>query len=404
MKLFLKLALTNIRRYPLRTLGSVVCLLLFSFALFSAVMFKSSLSKVVSDVLRSRSSGNVLLIKTDIGELSSISKHPDILEALPYYRGVIASNFEIEDMISVEYTNFMIEESPAPETLIPKTYLEEFHSIGGDEFLIAGRMPESPGEMLVCETLLKEYRIKDPGVITGKHIVFSCHRVYEENGKPAIERDLLFDNVIVGVFSEKLLQINALSGWNGTDLHLGYMITTDCRYNFIEAYCSIDKIDKAYEDFCKIYGDDKVTKSTLSNRAIEMLSNLNMFIGNLMYLASGVLAAIYILARIVSTSNYFKEKSLFITAADAFGCGKARLLGAFAAENITLLIPISVISAALGNAFVKMIFSILSAYTGAEFEAVVNLGIVFIALALMLVVEFLVLMMSLLLFRKKVNN
>lgn len=99
-----------------------------------------------------------------------------------------------------------------------------------------------------------------------------------------------------------------------------------------------------------------------------------------------------------------KPEALGETAADAFGCTKPRILGAFAAENILLLIPVSVISAVLGCSFIRLVFNIISAYIGLKFNAVIDLSAVFIAAALMIAVEILILLISFLLFRKKTND
>lgn len=138
--------------------------------------------------------------------------------------------------------------------------------------------------------------------------------------------------------------------------------------------------------------------------ALDKLSGLHLFIVNLMYLAAGAIAFIYLVMRVVSTSNYLKEKSSFITATDAFGCGKTRILGAFTAENAMLLIPISAGSALLSNLFIKLIFRILSSYIGLEFDTTANLGSMLAALGLMLITELFILLLSFLLFRKRSND
>lgn len=406
MRLSFKLALMNIRRYPLRTLGSAVCLLLFSFALFSAGLFTRSLSDAVSELLKSRSSGNVVVIKTDIDELENIEKCPYILEARPHYWGELAdsSYIEIDGMGKFE-TDLFYEQYPDAEELIPKTYLEEYRAIGGNELLVAGRMPECSGEMIICESWLKSARIKDYNEILGKPITIS-REVFDW-----LPDQIILDNaVITGVFSAKLTEINALEAYNGSGIqtHIGFLLNSESEYNFIEAYCRIDQVDKACEYFKERYSsEDKfgdVFGTTLTSKAMEKLSGLNSFVGNLMCLAAGAVALVYVLIQIIMMANYIREKTLFVTAADAFGCGKSHIFGAFAAENIALLIPISAVSGILSCEFVRTVLGIISAYVGMTLDVDVDVGIVFAAFAVMLAVEIGVVFIGTVLFRRKSND
>lgn len=410
MKLSIKLALLNIRRYPLRVLGSAVCMLFFSFALFSAVMFTRSLSGAVTDVLRTRSSGNTVTVKTNIDELESISKNPDILEVRPYYRSMIVFGEIVIEGLGEFDIDLNCEQAPDIKSLIPNVYLDEFRVIGGKNLLVAGRMPENSGEMILCESWFKNQRISDYDLVLNKQIsllgdyVFDERIVYLENAK------------LVGIYSEDFLGISALNGYTDWDLSnwagVGFLLNPESNYRFIEAFCTIDKIDKVFNELCEIYDKDmdwywdgsNVYKSVWAGSGIEKLSGLNSFIGKLMILAAGAVACIYVVIQLISASNYFKEKSVFITAADAFGCGKPNILGAFAAENIALIIPVSIISAVLSCSFIKLIFRIILAYLGMDLDVTIDLGAVFIAAALMPVVELLVLLISLLLFRKKSND
>jgi len=406
VKLSFGLALLNIRRYPLRTLGSAVCLLFFSFALFSAGLFTRSLSGAVSEVLRTRSSGNVVAVHTDIGGLENISECPYILEALPYYWSelVMNGNIEIEGMGKFEI-NLFYEQSPDADGLIPNTYMEEFRALGGDNFLVAGRMPERSGEMIICESWLKSARIKNYNEILDKPVVIS-QEVYDW----LPDKIILDNSVIVGVFSERFMDINALEGYKywSEQTHIGFLLNSGSEYNFIEAFCSIDQIDKAYEYLDERYGGedkiDGVIASTITSEAIEKLSGLNLFVGNLMRLAAGAVALIYVLIQIVMMSNYIREKTLFVTAADAFGCGRAHIFGAFAAENIALLIPVSVVSGTLACAFVKLIFGLISAYAGMELSVAVDIGVMLTAFAVLVVVVAAELLLSILLFRGNGND
>lgn len=405
MRLSFGLAVLNIRRYPLRTLGSAVCLLFFSFALFSAVLFTRSLSGAVSEILKTRSSGNVVIIsKTDIGELERISECPFILEAVPLYWDEYAFGYIEIDGIGKFETQSFIMESPDPKTLIPNTYLEEFRVIGGGELLAAGRMPEDPEEMIVCESLLKRLRIKDYGEVLEKTVTVT-------QSEPEYMRPVSFNNGrIVGVYSERFMEINALSGYNDRNMYGEYsdvvfMLNSEAEYESrIAAYCSVDEIDRAYEYLRGIYGKKKVLKTTLTSAAIEKLSGLNSFVGNLMYLAAGAVALIYVLIQIIMMANYIKEKTLFVTAADAFGCGRAHIFGAFAAENAALLIPVSAFSGALAGAFVKMIFGLVSAYAGVTLDVTIDFGIVLLAVAVMLLFEIFTVLLGTLLFRRVSND
>lgn len=406
MKLSLKLALLNIRRYPLRTLGSAVCLLFFSFALFSAGLFTRSLSGAVSELMRTRSSGNCVAVHTDIGELENISKCPYILEARPHYWGELADDsfIEIEGAGKFEI-NLFYEQFPDAEGLIPKTYLDEYRALGGEELLVAGRMPERSGEMIICESWLRSARFKDYGVILGKPVMIS-REVYDR----LPDKIILDDTVIVGVFSERFTEINALDGYElwGERTHIGFLVNSESEYNFIETYCTTDRLDDAYKYLKERYGAEgklnDVVQSSITSMAIEKLSGLNSFIGNLMYLAAGAVALTYVLIRIIMTSNYIKEKTLFITAADAFGCGRAHIFGAFAAENIALLLPVSVISGALACAFVKMIFGLISAYAGMALNVGVDFRAMPAAFVVMVIVEMTVLFIAVLMFRRSGND
>lgn len=401
MKLSFKLALLNIRRYPLRILGSAVCLLLFGFALFSAVTFTRSLKATVAEVLRSRSSGNIVFVQTDIEELENISKTPDILEAVPFYMpGYVSGDITIEGI--GEFDIFLqYDQSPDPRYLIPETYLDEFRALGGKDILVAGRMPESSNEMIICESFCKAKRILNYDDILNKPTALSHDFVYDE-------KIIDHENVrIVGIFSEDFLEITALSSYKFDTEYYGgayaFLVNPESKYRGIITYCSVDKIDKVEQTLSGKYGEDNAYKTAFTSYAIERLSGLHLFIGNLMYLAAAAIAFIYVMTRMVSTLNYFKEKSSFITATDAFGCGKKHLLGAFAAENTMLLIPVSIISAVLSCSFIKLIFRILSSYIGMEINAAIDLSSIFTALVLMLVFELLILLISFLLFRNRSN-
>lgn len=405
MRLSLGLAILNIRRYPLRTLGSAVCLLFFSFALFSAGLFTRSLSGAVSGILKTRSSGNTVFIsKANIGELERISECPLILEAQPLYWDEYASGHIEIDGIGKFETQLFVMEAPDLKALIPNTYLEEFRVIGGGELLVAGRMPENTEEMIVCESLLKRLRINDCGEVLEKHVTVS-------QADPEYMRPVSFNNGrIVGVYSERFMEINALSGYTDRDIYGEYsdvvfMLNSDAEYRSgIAAYCSIDEIDRAYEYMRGIYGKKKVIKTTLTSTAIEKLSGLHLFVGNLMYLASGAVTLIYVLIQIIMMSNYIKEKSLFVTAADAFGCGKRHIFGAFAAENIALLVPVSLVSGVLAGAFVKALFGLISAYAGVTLDVTVDLGVMLVVVAAMLIFEIITVLLGTLLFRKRSND
>lgn len=406
MKLSFKLALLNIRRYPLRTIGSAVSLLFFSFALFTAGLFTRSLSGAVSELLKTRSSGNIIVVHTDIGELENISKCPYLLEARPDYWGELAdnSNIEIEGVGEFEI-NLFYEQYPDAEGLIPKTYLEEYRALGGGELLVAGRMPERSGEMIICESWLKSARFKDYNEILNKPITIS-REVYDW-----LPPQILLDGcVIVGVFSERFTEINALDGYNswGEQTHIGFLLNAESEYKFITTFCSIDRFDKAYEYLKERYGVEGTVNDvvgwTMTSEAVEKLSGLSSFVGNLMYLAAGAVALIYVLIQIIMMANYIKEKTLFVTSADAFGCGRAHIFGAFAAENIALLIPVSAASGALACAFVKKIFELISAYAGAELDAALDLLAVLAVFLLMIFTELAVLFLALLLFRKRSND
>lgn len=398
MILSLRLALLNIRRYPLRTIGSAVCLFVFSFAMFSAALFTSSLSGAVSEILKTRSSGNtVSIIETDIDELDNISECPYILEALPsYWNNYVSGYITIEDIGEFDI-NLFYQVSPDINTLIPNTYLDEFYAIGGENFLIAGRMPESSGEMIICESWLKIIRFKDYNAVLNRQITLSHDWIKDE-------RIIDLENAqIVGIFSEDLMKINALNSYTEWSVY-AFLLDAEGEYNFIDTYCSIDKIDKAYEYFCEKYGGDNVVKTVITTSAIEKLSGLNSFVGKLMFLAAGAVALIYVLIQLTVFANYIKEKSTFVTAADAFGCGKKHIFGAFAAENIALLIPVSVISAIAGSSFVKTVVDIISAYVGVTLDISLNYIIILAAIAALIVIELIILLLSVLFVRAHSND
>lgn len=402
MKLSFKFALLNIYRYPLKILESAVCLLLFGFALFSAVTFTRSLKSTVDEVLRSRSSGNTILVKTDIGELESISKMSDILESVPHYLpGMVSGKITIENIGEFDVSLFFDQSSDA-KTLIPETYLNEFRSLGGKDILIAGRMPENSNEMIICESFCKDKRIWNYTDILNKPTTISHNFVYDK-------RALDYENVqIVGIFSKDFLEITALSYYKFETDYYGstsaFLVTPDSKYQGILTYSTVDKVDGVYLELCRKYGENNVLLSKSTSYAIERLSGLHLFIGNLMYLAASVIAFIYLMTRVVSASNYFKGKSSFITATDAFGFSKNHILVAFAVENVMILIPISVVSAVLSCSFIRLVFRILSSYIGIEFDTSIDFGSIFMALVLMLFVELLILLISFLLFRNKSND
>lgn len=408
MKLSLKLAFLNIRRYPLRTLGSALCLLIFGFALFSAVTFTRALNNTVSNALKSRSSGNTVIVKGNAEELDYISKNPDTLETRVFYsHNYVFGNFDIKGVGEFDEIDLSYNMAPDIETLIPNTYFEEFHAISDTDFLVVGRMPQKHSEMLINEQWLKSRHFTDYSVILDKPITISAEYYDIETKK--LETKIFFENArIVGVYSEEFLNITALHSNKELaeqyQYGFAFLINSESKAIGIEAYCSIDKIDRVYADFCSKYGEENVIETVLTLPAIERLSGFNTFIGNLMYLASGACALIYVIIRVISTSNYLKEKSLFVTAADAFGCPKSQILGAFAAENIVLLIPICVISSILGSVFVRSIFGLISTYLGIKLDVAIDLGGVFAVLALMLIVEILTLIISVIMPRKNENN
>ena len=400
MKLSFKLAIINIRRYPLRIIGSIVCLLHFGFALFSAVTFTRSLKNTVAEVLKLRSSGNIVLVKTDIDELDAISDMPDVLEAHPYYREGFVSGEITIDGIGEFDVNLFYEQSQNAETLIPRTYFNEFRALGGGDILVAGRMPEGDNEMIICENFCEYCRILNYDDILNKRATIS-HDFFRD------EKIIDHENVrIVGIFSEDFLDIAALENFKSQTDSFGstsaFIVNPDSNYLGIIAYSTIDNVDSVCDSLSEKYGG--VIKTVFTSEALDKLSGLHLFIGNLMYLAAGAIAFIYLTTRIISVLNYFKEKTPFITAADAFGCGKPHILGAFATENIVLLIPISIVSALLSCSFIKLIFKILSAYLGIEFDTVIDFGSILTALVLMFIVELLILLLSFLLFRNRSND
>lgn len=400
MRLSLRLALLNIRRYPLRTLGSAVCLLFFSFALFSAALFISSLSETVSEILGTRNSGNTVAVLTpDIGELKSVSECPYILEARPvYWANLVSGKMDIEDIGEFDI-NVFYEMSPDINTLVPKTYMDDFYALGYEDFLVAGRMPERSGEMILCESWLKNQNFTDYNVILDKHITLWHDFIYEE-------KIIDLENAeIVGIFTENIMDINALlpyTEWVWTDY--AFLLDDESEFNFIETFCTIDQIGKAYDYFCEKYGAENVVDFSYISEAIEKLIGLNSFVGKLMFLAAGAVALVYVLIRLTVSANYIKERSLFVTAADAFGCGKKHIFGAFAAENIALLIPVSVISGLAAASFVKMILRLISAYVGVESAFAINYGILSLTFTAILIIEPVLILLSVLLLRTRSND
>lgn len=134
MKLSLKLAFLNIHRYTLRTLGNVLCLLIFGFALFSAVTFTRSLNNTVSNALKSRSSGNVVIVRNGAEESDYIPSNPNALEVRTYcLPNYVYGKFEIEGVGELDEIDFAYHQAPDGETLIPNTYFEEFHTISDED-------------------------------------------------------------------------------------------------------------------------------------------------------------------------------------------------------------------------------------------------------------------------------
>ena len=396
MKLSLKLALLNIRRYPIRAVGSAVCLLIFSFAMFSAALFRSSLSSTVSEILGTRNSGNVIAVFTsDISELNSISECPYILEAFPvYWDNLVSGEITVEDLgefdILISYGM-----SPDTDTLVPNTYLEELYALGYENFLVAGRMPERSGEMIICESWLKNQNFTDYNVILGKHITLSHDFIFNEKIND------LEDAELVGIFTEDIMDIIAFKDYIGVQ---AFLLDDESEFNYIQTFCSLDQIAKAYDYFCEKYGGENVVNFSYTSEAIENLLGLNSFVGKLMFLAAGATALVYVLIRLTVSANYIKEKSLFVTATDAFGCGKKHIFGAFAAENIALLIPVSVISGLAASAFVKMILELISAYAGVTLAFALDYGILFMAFAAILIIELVNLLLSIFLLRSRSND
>lgn len=407
MKLPFNLAIKNIRRYPLRILGNALCLLLFGFAMFSAVIFSQSLKNTISEVLKQRSSGNIALIKcgeNDIDIADTVSELPDVLETAPYYpEGVIFGKIAIDGVGEFDI-NLDYKQSQTAQTLIPKVYFDEFYALGNSEFLVAGKFPENENEMIICENFCKNSRILNYDDILNKTATVS-RDFFPEISQYEKTFTYFEDVKIVGIFSEDFLNINALSNEKSDAEFFGsttaFLVNPKCKLQGIIAYTTIDKID----DVCEILSEKySVIKTVYESDAIEKLSGLRTFITNLMLLAAGAAAFIYLMTRLTSAMNYFREKSPFITAADAFGCKKSHILAAFAIENLILLLPASIISALLGCTFIRFIFRIISSYLKIEFSAKIDYSAVFSAFLLMILTEFLILFISFLLFRKSENN
>lgn len=411
MKLSLKLALLNIRRYPPRIIGSTVCLLLFGFALFSSVTFTRSLKSTVSELLNMRVSGTMVFVRQgdmenrdvtlDESDLERVAETPDVIQAHPYYLPeYLAGTLSFEGVGELE-TGLDCKQSRDAKTLVPKAYLNEYYALGGEEFLVAGRMPENAYEMIVCESFFKNRRIDNYADFLEKPAAF---REFDD-----VDNQRGLGNLkIVGVFSEKLMNIAVFEDSRSMGIEQAFLINPKACYWGIEAYCALDKVEKVCEALREKFplenSNENVFENVMTSEAIERLSGLHLFIGNLMYLAAGAIAFIYLMTRIISAQNYFKEKSAFITAADAFGCTKPHILGAFAAENILLSVPVSIVSAVLGISFNRLIFKIISAYLGMEFNAAIDTSAVITASALMFAAELLIMLVSFLLLGKRAND
>ena len=378
MKLVIKLAFLNIKRYPLRTVSTILCLLFFSFFLFSSISFSWSLSDSIAESISLRSSGNTLVIKTDVKNFEVVKKNKNILEVFPLYKeDFVSGEISIEGMGKFDINAF-IRQSADSKTLIPNTFINEFCALGGKNVLVAGRMPQNDNELIINSGYIKNLQITDYSLILEKEInIFHDYLGNEIND--------LDSGKIVGIYSQEFLNINGLHDYY--DYAFCFCQNNIIQQNKIVTYCSADKIDRAYIEMCDNFGSENVIKTVKLGVAIEKLLGLRAFISKLMFLATAAITLIYILVQINVTDNYFREKKTFIRAADAFGCGKKHLIGVFAFEHMILLMPIFIFTILLGHAFVVIIFDLISAVEKINLSSQINIGISAITFIILIFLE-----------------
>lgn len=359
MKSSLLIALNNIRRYKVSSLGRSLLLVILSFVIISALMFSISITNAISDILDSRSSGNYVLVSADRSELINISKTPYVSEAiiLPKY-SFASGNAEIED-IGTFHINCSISKAQDESSLFPDAYLNEFKYISDDSFILAGRLPEKDKELVIDSRYIDKLQIYDYSQIVGKKISIS-HQFLDET---------LYDidsAIIVGVYSSSFLDITAFNDFgNGAYC---FMVDDSIQYSgVIMAFCNLDNIDKVARVFEERYGTFNVKTNTKTTVALNELINISSFIKKVMQLVSVVIGMVFVVVQIIMTTNYLNEKQAFVSAISAFGLKKENLVLVFIFEYLLLLIIPFALSCCLAILFTKTLVHYTALLSGIRF-------------------------------------
>ncbi|MBE5733168.1 MAG: ABC transporter permease [Clostridiales bacterium] len=379
MKTSISFALKNIKRYFLSSLGRSVLLFALTFVVVVALMFSISITNSISGILNSRSSGNTILVNTNESELKNISDLPYIKEVVVYPEKTFTSGEVIIEDIGTFHINCSIIKSQYKNSLVPQTYVDEFNNISGENLLLAGRLPENNSELIINSKYIDDIQIYDYNQVLGKKISI-YHQYFDDTVYD------VYDSVIVGVYSNSLLDITALSSINNSACC--FLLDNSLKYGGkLITYCDLQDMEKASIALQTQYGETNIVKSTITTIPFNELINISSFVKHIMLLVCLVICLVYIVVQIIVVTNYLHEKKDFVTAIKAFGLKDKNLVSIFLFEYLIVSIIPFILSSVLSVVFTKSISYYVSILSGIRYDVTVSVLPIILSFVILLAIS-----------------
>ena len=380
MKTSISFALKNIKRYFLSSLGRGVLLFALTFVVVVALMFSISITNSIAGILNSRSSGNTILVNTNESELKNISELPYIKEVVVYPEKTFTSGEVIIEDIGTFHINCSIIKSQYKKSLVPQTYVDEFNKISDENLLLAGRLPENNSELIINSKYIDDIQIYDYNQVLGKKI--SIYHQYFDDTVYDVD-----DSVIVGVYSNSLLDITALSSVNNSACC--FLLDNSLKYGGkLITYCDLQDMEKAVLALQTQYGETNIVKSTITTIPFNELINISSFVKHIMLLVCLVICLVYVVVQIIVVTNYLHEKKDFVTAIKAFGIKDKDLVSIFLFEYLIVSVIPFILSSVLSVVVTKSISYYVSILSGIRYDVTVSVFPIILSFVILLAISF----------------
>lgn len=388
-------ALKNLRRYPYRTISSIICCFIFTFLILVTCLYSYFTNMSLNYEMNIRGSGNFISIKNaDVDDENYISELSYIKETIYMYQSFISGEIDLEDVGSFDINSFLIYTENGK---IPMTFIEELDAVYS-EGLIVGRQIQNENEIILNAGYFIGLQFKDLTSLIGKKVTMR----YDFWGEDVV---VAKEATLVGLVSDKIKDI---SFFNDYPSELTFLMCDDeilqnaQLLSFFE-YGSLDKVNK---DIVQRLGEDNVVVTTKSSFVLTKLSDLVKFVVNILSLIIIVLLIVYFIYFVALILGTIKNKNEYIIALNACGFRRSDLYVSLITE-LVISFSVAFMVAAISAIFAaKALLKITSNLVSASLFFVLNFDIIFLILGLYLgvvLLDIIIVYLSIYVFFSKTN-